>query len=276
MRRPLRRQLLWQQRRRIEAYDDVIMPAAAGGQTLTASIHTDSEGFFTQSLSSAIALGPALHPDAESFFTQSLLATKALSPPLYPDADAFFTQTIASGARDLAPALFTDTEGFFTQLVSPGAVALGPALHPDADGVLHSVAAGDAGAVSGAPYRHRSLFYPDDRCRGGSPLPGDLHRHGRVLYAGRDRWCGVGVDLRPGQGRVEYHAVERQPDGDAGIGAAARQRFRNHPALDRKVDLPRYGQRHPASQQHRHRARQFERYVDQRLARYRCRQLLLL
>jgi hypothetical protein len=101
-----------------------VVGGGGGDQTLSPSLYTNSNTFFTHTLTAGVVdLAPSLYTDADTFFTHTLTAGVVdLAPSLYTDADTFFTHTLTAGVVDLAPSLYTDADTFFTHtLLQDGA-----------------------------------------------------------------------------------------------------------------------------------------------------------
>lgn len=107
----------------------LVKTAAASGQTLTPSLFTNSNSFFTHTVApGAVALTPSLFSNSNSFFTQTVTpGAVALTPSLYTNSNTFFTQTV-SASYTITPSLFTNSNSFFTHTVTAGAVNLAPSL----------------------------------------------------------------------------------------------------------------------------------------------------
>lgn len=95
----------------------------ASGTTLSPSLFTNTNSFFTHSIRRTLT--PSAYTDGETFFSLSLRRT--MRPTNYVDSDTFYTQSIR---RIMRPALYTDPDGFFTHSIRR---TVRPSLYTDPD-----------------------------------------------------------------------------------------------------------------------------------------------
>lgn len=107
---------------------------AAGGstQTLTPSLYSDADTFYSATVSPSNTLAPPLYADADTFYAATVAASNPLTPSIYTDADTFYSATVAA-SNTLAPSLYVDTDTFYTPTVSGGSITLQPDTYTDAD-----------------------------------------------------------------------------------------------------------------------------------------------
>lgn len=83
-------------------------------QTLTPSLYTDGDTFFTPTVASAgQELTPSLYSDADTFFTPKV--SFKIFPSLFTDGDTFFTEQVN---LKIFPSLYADADTFYTPEVS--------------------------------------------------------------------------------------------------------------------------------------------------------------
>lgn len=103
-------------------------------QFLLPSLVSDDDSFYTPSISrGAVTLTASLFTNTNTFYSATLSTIKVLLPDIYADADSFYTATITTGGVTLTPSLYVDTDSFYTPIVSRGTITLLPAVHSDAD-----------------------------------------------------------------------------------------------------------------------------------------------
>lgn len=122
-----------------------LKPAAT--QTLTPSLFTNSNSFFTHTISSGvqdiapnlftnsqtfysptvapgpITLTPSLVTNSQTFYSPTVTSLYTLSPSLVTNNQAFYSPTVTA-TYTLAPSLLTDGDNFFSPTVIPGATTL--------------------------------------------------------------------------------------------------------------------------------------------------------
>lgn len=103
-------------------------PAAWGGGTANAA---DSWAAITLALRPTVdqTLTPSLFTNTQTFYSPTITATITLSPNLYTNTQTFYSPTVTAGAVNLQPGLLTNTQTFYSPTVTPGAVDLQPSLY---------------------------------------------------------------------------------------------------------------------------------------------------
>lgn len=150
--------------------------------TLTPSLFTDGDTFFTPTVATTYDLTPSLFTDGDTFYAPTVANIQALTPDLftnsanfpsatvapgsvdltpalYAESDTFPSATVAAGAVDLAPDLFVNAAGFYSATVSPGAVDLTPALYADGDAFYTPTVASAGQALTPSLYTDADTFY---------------------------------------------------------------------------------------------------------------------
>src|SRR6266403_1053703 len=121
-------------------------------QTLTPSLFSDADSFYSPTASYSNTLSPSLFSDADTFYAPTVVpGLVTLSPSLFSDTDSFYSPT-ASYSNTLAPSLFSDADSFYsptfseTDTIAPSLVVdddafyvftttmyLAPTIYMDAD-----------------------------------------------------------------------------------------------------------------------------------------------
>lgn len=107
--------------------------AAAGGgaQTLTPSLHTNSQTFYAPTVSLASSpqtLAPGLLTNNSTLFAPTVTpGAVTASPSLLTNTQTFYGAIVSAGGSVLQPALLSNSQSFYSATVTPGVVALTPA-----------------------------------------------------------------------------------------------------------------------------------------------------
>jgi len=105
--------------------------APAAAQDLTPSLFSNTQTFYSPTVSAKNTLAPSLYSDADTFPTPTVTPGPViLAPSFYSDPDTFFTPVVSS-AQNLVPSLYADPDTFYTPTVS-AKNALTPALYSNA------------------------------------------------------------------------------------------------------------------------------------------------
>lgn len=115
----------------------VYIPPAAGGagaQTLTPSLYSDAQSFFSPTVSvGAVSLAPSLFTGGQTFYAPTVAGgAVALSPSLLTNAQTFYAPTVTQAGQALSPSLYSNSQSFYAPTVTVGAVDLTPELFTSA------------------------------------------------------------------------------------------------------------------------------------------------
>jgi hypothetical protein len=109
---------------------DTATMGGAGAQTLTASLYTNTETFYTATLAAgAVTLSPALVSNSNAFYSHTLTLGFTLLPSLFTNSNVIYSASVAVGAVTLSPARFDNTNAFYAATVSQ----IGGVSYPSAD-----------------------------------------------------------------------------------------------------------------------------------------------
>jgi hypothetical protein len=89
----------------------------AGAVHLLASLFSDADTFYQQSVLSVNTIFPDIFVDADTFYPAVIITRQELAPDLYADPDAFYSTTVSLGIQNLYPALFTNINVLYHPLV---------------------------------------------------------------------------------------------------------------------------------------------------------------
>lgn len=105
-----------------------VLAPAVSTQTLTPSLFTNSQTFYSPTVSATRTLTPSLFTSSQTFFAPTVgRGAVGLTPSLFTNAQTFYSATVSQGFL-LQPALVTNSQSFFGPTVTRGAVALSPSL----------------------------------------------------------------------------------------------------------------------------------------------------
>lgn len=99
----------------------------AGGspQGLSPSLLTNTQTFYSPTVTASYSLAPALFTNAQTFYAPTIGTT--LDASLFANSQTFYAPTITQ-VQSLAPALVTNEQAFYAPTITTGAVALAPPL----------------------------------------------------------------------------------------------------------------------------------------------------
>lgn len=164
----------------------LVKTAAASGQTITPSLFTNTNTFFTPTVApGAVALTPSLFSNSNSFFTPTVTpGAVALTPSIYTNSNTFFAPTV-SASYTLAPPLFTGSNSFFTHTVTAGTVNLAPSLFTNTNTFYSPTVSLASGTQNLAPslFTNSNSFYTPTVAPGAVSLTPALFTNSNAFFA---------------------------------------------------------------------------------------------
>lgn len=163
-------------------WTDWLFFPATGGQTLAPSLLTNSQSFYTPTVTrgavslapslftntqtfyaatvsrGAVTLSPSLLTNSQSFPAATVTATCTLAPALLTNAQTFYGPTVSPGAVTLAPTLLSNTQNFYAPTVTQSAIVLSPSLVVNAQSFFSPTVAA-SNAVSPPLVSNAQSFY---------------------------------------------------------------------------------------------------------------------
>ena len=119
---------LWSLFAPIERRIWVPVSAGSGTQTLTPDLFTNSNTFYTHTVTTgAVTLTPDLVTNTNSFYTPTVSSSYTVTPNLFTNTNTFYTPVVTN-LSTLYPDLFTNSQTFYTHVVTGGG---GQTLEPE-------------------------------------------------------------------------------------------------------------------------------------------------
>lgn len=126
-----------------------------GDVTLTASLFTNTNTFYSPTVAASYTLEPGLFADGDTFYSPTVAASYDLIPALYSDDDTFYSATVTA-SYELTPALFVDADTFYTPVVTTAYDLFAP-HYSDADTFYEH---GAVRIIEPAHFANSNVFYP--------------------------------------------------------------------------------------------------------------------
>jgi hypothetical protein len=105
-----------------------VLAAGGGAQTLTPDLFTNSNTFYTHTVTTgAVTLTPDLVTNTNSFYTPTVSSSYTVTPNLFTNTNTFYTPVVTN-LSTLYPDLFTNSQTFYTHVVTGGG---GQTLEPE-------------------------------------------------------------------------------------------------------------------------------------------------
>lgn len=102
---------------------------AATSQSLTPSLFTNSQTFYSPTVAASYTLTPSLFTNTQTFYSPTVTpGAVTLSPSPLTNGQTFYSPTVAPGTATLSPDLFANSQTFYSATITPGTVALSPSL----------------------------------------------------------------------------------------------------------------------------------------------------
>lgn len=107
--------------------------ASAGTQTLTPTLYTNSQTFYSPTVTAgAVALAAGLFTNAQTFYAPTVApGAVAMTAGLFTNSNTFYGHTLTTN-YGLVASLFTNSPSFYAPTVSAGSVTLAPTLFSNA------------------------------------------------------------------------------------------------------------------------------------------------
>jgi len=132
--------------------------AGSATQTLTPSLFTNSNTFYTPTVSASYALTPSLFTNSGTFYTPTLAASYALTTSLFTNSATFYQPTVTPGSIALTPDLFSNAAAFYSPAVAPVTITLTPDSL-DSGIVFYSLTASASYALTPSLFDNQPAFY---------------------------------------------------------------------------------------------------------------------
>lgn len=132
---------------------------SVGAVGLTPSLFTNTNTFYVPTVSSNYPLTPGLFTNTNSFFTSTITQSQVVAPALVTNTNTFYGPTVTTGSVNLVSTLFTNTSTLYSPTVVPGAVTLTPSLLTNTNSFFGPSLS--VGAVNLSPPLHSgvAIFY---------------------------------------------------------------------------------------------------------------------
>lgn len=98
---------------------------STGTQTLTPSLYTNTNQFYSPTVTSTATVQPARYDNTNVFYPPTVSASNTLTPARYDNSQVFYGPTVTSTAT-IAPARYDNTNVFYSPTVSLGTSILYP------------------------------------------------------------------------------------------------------------------------------------------------------
>lgn len=170
------------------------LDSASGDQSLTPSLFTNSQTFYSPTVSSTYGLTPSLFTNSQTFYAPTALAISPLAPSLFTNSQTFYSATVTPGSVDLSPSLFTNGQTFYSATVG-STYGLTPDLFTNSQTFPAATVA--PGAVDLAPslFTNSQTFYQPTVAGGDVSVEPPLFTNGQTFYSPN---VSATVDLQPG------------------------------------------------------------------------------
>ena len=99
--------------------------SVTGTQTLTPSLYTNNQTFYSPTVTSTATVQPARYDNTNVFYPPTVSASNTLTPARYDNSQVFYGPTVTSTAT-IAPARYDNTNVFYSPTVSLGTSILYP------------------------------------------------------------------------------------------------------------------------------------------------------
>lgn len=185
--------------------------ASAGTQTLTPTLYTNSQTFYSPTVTAgavalaaglftnaqtfyaptvapgAVTLTPGLFTNSNTFYGHTLTTNYGLVASLFTNSPSFYAPTVSAGSVTLAPTLFSNAATFYAPTVSQGAApqALTPTLYSNAQTFYAPTVSAGAVALTATRLDDAQTFYAPVVTISGGPqylVPG-LYSSGQTFYS---------------------------------------------------------------------------------------------
>lgn len=161
----------------------VIVPViAAGTQTLTPALYTNTNTFYNATVSTSTTLTPALYTNTNTFYGPTVSSTYALLPSLYTNNNVFYGPTV-SATYALSPSLYTNTNTFYGPTVTVGTVTLSPSLYTNTNTFYSAVVSQGGVVLQPDLYTNTNTFYSPTVTTGAVTLLPSLYTNANTFYS---------------------------------------------------------------------------------------------
>ncbi len=99
-----------------QPYEFSFISAGGGSQTLTPNLYTNTQTFFTHSVTTDQALEPSLYTNTQTFYNHEVAAEQNIDVGLYTNGQTFYSPVVTQGvaSQDIEPSLYTNTQTFYS------------------------------------------------------------------------------------------------------------------------------------------------------------------
>lgn len=148
---------------------------------LTASRLDNTQSFYTPIVSSSYALTPSRYDNSQTFYSATVTSSYALTPTRYDNSNSFYSATVTT-SYSLAPARYDNSQTFYAPTVTRGAVNLSPSLYSNSQTFYTPIVS--RGTITLTPSRldNTQSFYTPTVTPGAINLLPSLYTNTSSLY----------------------------------------------------------------------------------------------
>lgn len=149
------------------------------GQTLTASLFTNTQTFYSATVTATASLTPSLYTNTNTFYNATVSNLNTLTPALYSNTQTFYNASVST-SNTLTPALYTNTQTFYSATISTSSVLI-PDLFTN-EQTFYSASVANGVTIAPSLYNNNQVFYSASVDTSNS-LTADLFTNNQAFYS---------------------------------------------------------------------------------------------